>query len=106
LCTTSSNLWGGFDQIGKARAIVQRCLRGELSHAARHPHSQEQHSLVVRGNVFVYNKVATGIGIWNDGADWSHGTKIDSILVRRQSPNVVGSATTRKDEPLPLRSYM
>lgn len=77
--------WKGFiHTTHDALIIVEATLQGKLSHIARRPHEKERGSVILSGNVFVYEENASGIKRWTDGIQWSPSRIMNNFLVYRE----------------------
>lgn len=77
--------WRGFiHTTHDALIIVEATLSGKLSHIARRPHDKERGSVILSGNVFVYEENASGIKRWTDGVTWSPSRIMGNFLVYRE----------------------
>ena len=97
--------WRGHIETTKDALIVfQACFDGLLHHCSRRPHDRERNSLIVSGNVFVYEEATSGIKRWTDGIPWSPSRILTNFLIYRQlnSPFPPGEkkrATKRSARP-------
>ena len=98
--------WRGHIETTKdALIIFEAALQGLLAHCIRRPHDRERNSLIVSGNVFVYEEGTSGIKRWTDGIPWSPSRILTNFLIYRQlnSPFPPGEkkrATKRSQRPL------
>ncbi|KAK3169578.1 hypothetical protein OEA41_008962 [Lepraria neglecta] len=98
--------WRGHIETTKdALIIFEACFNGTLAHCFRRPHDRERNSLIVSGNVFVYEEATSGIKRWTDGIPWSPSRILTNFLIYRQlnSPFPPGEkkrATKRSQRPL------
>ena len=98
--------WRGHIETTKdALIIFEACLQGILHHCIRRPHDRERSSLIVSGNVFVYEEGTSGIKRWTDGIPWSPSRILTNFLIYRQlnSPFPPGEkkrATKRSQRPV------
>ena len=97
--------WRGRIETTKdALIIIEACSRGLLLQCSRRPHYGERKSLIVSGNVFVYEEVTSRIKRWTDGISWSPSRILTNFLIYRQldSPLPPGEkkrATKRTQRP-------
>ena len=97
--------WRGHIETTKdALIIFEAALQGLLAHCIRRPHDRERNSLIVSGNVFVYEEGTSGIKRWTDGIPWSPSRILTNFLIYRQlnSPFPPGEkkrATKRSQRP-------
>ena len=98
--------WRGHIETTKdALIIFEAALSGMLAHCIRRPHDRERNSLIVSGNVFVYEEGTSGIKRWTDGIPWSPSRILTNFLIYRQlnSPFPPGEkkrATKRSQRPV------
>lgn len=98
--------WRGHIETTKdALIIFEAALQGLLAHCIRRPHDRERNSLIVSGNVFVYEEGTSGIKRWTDGIPWSPSRILTNFLIYRQlnSPFPPGEkkrATKRSQRPV------
>ncbi|CAF9911565.1 MAG: hypothetical protein HETSPECPRED_000381 [Heterodermia speciosa] len=98
--------WRGHIETTKdALIIFEAALQGLLAHCIRRPHDRERNSLIVSGNVFVYEEGTSGIKRWTDGIPWSPSRILTNFLIYRQlnSPFPPGEkkrATKRSQRPM------
>ena len=98
--------WRGHIETTKDALIVfEAALSGVLGHCIRRPHDRERNSLIVSGNVFVYEEGTSGIKRWTDGIPWSPSRILTNFLIYRQlnSPFPPGEkkrATKRSQRPV------
>lgn len=98
--------WRGYIETTKdALIIFEAALGGQLAHCIRRPHDRERNSLIVSGNVFVYEEGTSGIKRWTDGIPWSPSRILTNFLLYRQlsSPFPPGEkkrAMKRSQRPL------
>lgn len=88
-----------------ALLVFEACFNGTLAHCFRRPHDRERNSLIVSGNVFVYEEGTSGIKRWTDGIPWSPSRILTNFLIYRQlnSPFPPGEkkrATKRSQRPI------
>ncbi|KAL8729034.1 MAG: hypothetical protein Q9181_005145 [Wetmoreana brouardii] len=77
--------WRGYVETTKdALLIFEACFNGTLAHCFRRPHDRERASLIVSGNVFVYEEATSGIKRWTDGIPWSPSRILTNFLIYRQ----------------------
>ncbi|KAL8702738.1 MAG: hypothetical protein Q9201_004091 [Fulgogasparrea decipioides] len=77
--------WRGYVETTKdALLIFEACFNGTLAHCFRRPHDRERTSLIVSGNVFVYEEATSGIKRWTDGIPWSPSRILTNFLIYRQ----------------------
>ncbi|KAI4197712.1 MAG: hypothetical protein LQ350_005781 [Teloschistes chrysophthalmus] len=77
--------WRGHVETTKdALLIFEGCFNGTLAHCFRRPHDRERASLIVSGNVFVYEEATSGIKRWTDGIPWSPSRILTNFLIYRQ----------------------
>ena len=77
--------WRGHVETTKdALLIFEACFNGTLAHCFRRPHDRERASLIVSGNVFVYEEATSGIKRWTDGIPWSPSRILTNFLIYRQ----------------------
>ncbi|KAI1803220.1 Gti1/Pac2 family-domain-containing protein [Daldinia bambusicola] len=67
-----------------ALILFEACLNGRLSHVPRRPHDRERSSLIVSGNVFIYEENSSGIKRWTDGVPWSPSRILGNFLLYRE----------------------
>ncbi|KAI1468190.1 Gti1/Pac2 family-domain-containing protein [Daldinia caldariorum] len=67
-----------------ALILFEGCLNGHLSHVPRRPHDRERSSLIVSGNVFIYEENSSGIKRWTDGVPWSPSRILGNFLLYRE----------------------
>ncbi|KAI1412986.1 Gti1/Pac2 family-domain-containing protein [Hypoxylon sp. FL1857] len=67
-----------------ALILFEACLRGVLFHVPRRPHDRERSSLIVSGNVFIYEEHSSGIKRWTDGVPWSPSRILGNFLLYRE----------------------
>lgn len=80
--------WQGHIETTKdALIIFEACFAGHLAHCFRRPHDRERNSLIVSGNVFVYEEATSGIKRWTDGIPWSPSRILTNFLIYRQLNN-------------------
>lgn len=87
-----------------ALIIFEACFSGSLAHCFRRPHDRERNSLIVSGNVFVYEEATSGIKRWTDGIPWSPSRILTNFLIYRQlnqpfPPGEKKRATKRGQRP-------
>ena len=98
--------WRGHVETTKdALLVFEACFNGTLAHCFRRPHDRERNSLIVSGNVFVYEEGTSGIKRWTDGIPWSPSRILTNFLIYRQlnSPFPPGEkkrATKRSQRPV------
>ncbi len=98
--------WRGHIETTKdALIIFEAALSGMLAHCIRRPHDRERNSLIISGNVFVYEEGTSGIKRWTDGIPWSPSRILTNFLIYRQlnSPFPPGEkkrATKRSQRPV------
>ncbi|KAI9886480.1 MAG: hypothetical protein M1823_001730 [Watsoniomyces obsoletus] len=61
---------GYIAEINDALLVLEACLSAKLRHLPRFPLKQELPHVVQSGNIFVYEKIATGTGEWDDRRGW------------------------------------
>ena len=77
--------WRGHVETTKdALLVFEACFTGQLHHCFRRPHDRERSSLIVSGNVFVYEESTSGIKRWTDGIPWSPSRILTNFLIYRQ----------------------
>ena len=77
--------WRGHIETTKdALLIFEACFNGTLAHCFRRPHDRERSSVIVSGNVFVYEEGTSGIKRWTDGIPWSPSRILTNFLIYRQ----------------------
>jgi hypothetical protein len=77
--------WTGFiHSTADAVVVLEACLQGRLSHIPRRPHDRERATIIVSGNVFIYEENASGIKRWTDGVTWSPSRIMGNFLVYRE----------------------
>ena len=97
--------WRGHIETTKdALIIFEACFSGALAHCHRRPHDRERGSLIVSGNVFVYEEATSGIKRWTDGIPWSPSRILTNFLIYRQlnqpfPPGEKKRATKRAQRP-------
>ena len=96
---------GHVESTRDALIIFEATLSGVLQHCIRRPHDRERNSLIVSGNVFVYEEGTSGIKRWTDGIPWSPSRILTNFLIYRQlnSPFPPGEkkrATKRSNRPV------
>lgn len=97
--------WRGHIETTKdALMIFEACFSGALAHCHRRPHDRERSSLIVSGNVFVYEEATSGIKRWTDGIPWSPSRILTNFLIYRQlnqpfPPGEKKRATKRAQRP-------
>ncbi|KAH6952437.1 Gti1/Pac2 family-domain-containing protein [Ilyonectria sp. MPI-CAGE-AT-0026] len=64
--------------------LFEACLIGQLHHISRQLHEDERPSLVVSGNVFVYEQHSSGIVRWTDGIRWGAPEVVNDFHLYRQ----------------------
>ncbi|XDG01392.1 hypothetical protein ABKA04_001007 [Annulohypoxylon sp. FPYF3050] len=67
-----------------ALILFEACLSGHLFHVPRRPHDRERSSLIVSGNVFIYEEHSSGIKRWTDGVPWSPSRILGNFLLYRE----------------------
>ncbi|KAH7119445.1 Gti1/Pac2 family-domain-containing protein [Dactylonectria estremocensis] len=67
-----------------ALILFEACLTGQLHHISRQLHEDERPSLVVSGNVFVYEQHSSGIVRWTDGIRWGAPEVVNDFHLYRQ----------------------
>ncbi|KAK6952742.1 hypothetical protein Daesc_005036 [Daldinia eschscholtzii] len=67
-----------------ALILFEACLNGRLSHVPRRPHDRERSTLIVSGNVFIYEEHSSGIKRWTDGVPWSPSRILGNFLLYRE----------------------
>ncbi|KAI1398930.1 Gti1/Pac2 family-domain-containing protein [Hypoxylon fuscum] len=67
-----------------ALILFEACLTGVLTHVPRRPHDRERASLIVSGNVFIYEENSSGIKRWTDGVPWSPSRILGNFLLYRE----------------------
>ena len=96
---------GHIETTRDALLVFEACLNGTMAHCFRRPHDRERNSLIVSGNVFVYEEGTSGIKRWTDGIPWSPSRILTNFLIYRQlnSPFPPGEkkrATKRSQRPI------
>jgi hypothetical protein len=86
--------------------LFQACLSGKLDFIAQRPGDKDRGDLIRSGNVFVYERDASGIKRWSDGVAWSPSRILGNFLVYREldkpfSPGEKKRAIKRKRSSLP-----
>lgn len=77
--------WRGHVETTKdALVLFEACLQGALQHCLRRPYEKERNSLIVSGNVFIYEETTSGIKRWTDGIPWSPSRILTNFLIYRQ----------------------
>jgi hypothetical protein len=64
--------------------LFQACLSGKLDFIAQRPGDKDRGDLIRSGNVFVYERDASGIKRWSDGVAWSPSRILGNFLVYRE----------------------
>ena len=78
----SAPTWRGFvENTEDALRIFEACFNGTLSFCSGRP---ENLSVIVSGNVFVYDKSMSRIKRWTDGCHWSPSRTLTNFLIYRQ----------------------
>ncbi len=86
--------WRGFIETTRdALHIYEACLNGTLPFCSGRP---QDRSVIVSGNVFVYNEAKSGIRRWTDGVDWSPSRMLTNFLIYRQLDDNVAQGEKRK----------
>ncbi|KAI2630612.1 Gti1/Pac2 family-domain-containing protein [Hypoxylon sp. NC1633] len=67
-----------------ALVLFEACLSGRLCHVPRRPHDRERSTLIVSGNVFIYEEHSSGIKRWTDGVPWSPSRILGNFLLYRE----------------------
>lgn len=97
--------WRGHVETTKdALMVFEACFSGSLAHCHRRPHDRERGTLIVSGNVFVYEEATSGIKRWTDGIPWSPSRILTNFLIYRQlnqpfPPGEKKRATKRAQRP-------
>ena len=96
---------GHIETTRDALVIFEAALQGLLAHCIRRPHDRERSSLIVSGNVFVYEEGTSGIKRWTDGIPWSPSRILTNFLIYRQlnqpfPPGEKKRATKRSQRPV------
>ncbi len=73
-----------------ALLLFDAWLMGALHHLPRRPYNYELPVLIRSGCVFIYEKNASGILEWNDGAHWIPVGKDGDFCVDREPDNSTG----------------
>ncbi|KAL6405418.1 Gti1/Pac2 family protein [Ilyonectria robusta] len=68
-----------------ALILFEACLTGQLNHTSRQLREDERPSLVVSGNVFVYEQHSSGIIRWADGIRWGAPEVVNDFHLYQQS---------------------
>ncbi|KAH6955640.1 Gti1/Pac2 family-domain-containing protein [Ilyonectria sp. MPI-CAGE-AT-0026] len=68
-----------------ALILFEACLIGQLNHTSRQLREDERPSLVVSGNVFVYEQHSSGIVRWADGIRWGAPEVVNDFHLYRRS---------------------
>ncbi|KAI0190086.1 Gti1/Pac2 family-domain-containing protein [Astrocystis sublimbata] len=67
-----------------ALCCFQAVISGRATHIARRPQDKERPNLIKSGNVFIYEKHASGIDRWTDGKIWSPSRILGNFLLYRE----------------------
>lgn len=92
--SVSEPTWQGFVETARdGLHIFEACLSGTLPLCPGRP---QDRSVIVSGNVFVYDEADTGIRRWTDGMSWSPSRILTNFLLYRQLDDHIPQGEKRR----------